>query len=151
MITLHEEINGKTIQVFDQVNAHNMPDTGYCRFPICKRISSHDGYCFHHKMYSSKPVVKKVKPGIAKVSEKRKVDQREYVKIVAEMLAEDPNCHIKETGCQRLASGLHHQKKRSPATFLDKRFLKRACDNCQTWCEIYPLEAIAKGHSLSKF
>ncbi len=93
---------------------------------------------------------KKVKP-IAKRSEKRKVDQREYVKIVKAMLAENPNCEIKEDGCQVKASGLHHMKKRSPATFLDKQFLKRACDNCNSWAELHPLEAIKKGHSLSKF
>lgn len=86
-----------------------------------------------------------------KVSEKRKKDKKEYLKIVAEMLAENPLCEIKEKGCQILASGLHHQKKRSPATYLDKKFLKRACDCCQTWCEIYPVEAIKKGHSYSKF
>ena len=151
MITLHEEINGKTIQAFDQVSQHNIPDTGYCQFPLCKRISNHDGYCFHHKMYSSKPVVKKAQKGIAKVSEKRKAEQKEYVKIVAEMLAENPDCAIKETGCQTIASGLHHQRKRTPATFLDKRFLIRACSNCNLWVELHPLEAIAKGHSLSKF
>jgi len=83
-------------------------------------------------------------------SDKRKQEQKEYVKIVKEMLATDPNCEIREEGCQVKASGLHHMKKRSPATFLDRKFLKRACDNCQTWVEIHPLEAIEKGHSVSK-
>ncbi len=68
-----------------------------------------------------------------------------------EMLAENPNCEIKEDGCQTKATGLHHQKKRSPATFLDKKFLKRACDNCNSWAELHPMEAIEKGHSISKF
>lgn len=101
-------------------------------------------------MGMSKPVEEKPKKGIAKVSDKRKVDQRAYVKIVKELLSENPNCEIKEDGCQGKASGLHHMKKRSPATFLDKKFLKRACDNCNAWCEIHPLEAIEKRHSISK-
>ena len=97
-----------------------------------------------------KPVKKAVK-AIAKVSDKRKVGQKAYRKIVKEMLAENPNCVIKETGCEGKAAGLHHMKKRSPATFLDKRFLIRACNSCHLWVEIHPLEAIKKGYSLSKF
>lgn len=96
------------------------------------------------------PEKKTAKP-IAKQSEKRKVDQREYVKIVKAMLKENPNCDIKESGCQVRASGLHHMKKRTPKTFLDKQFLKRACDSCNSWAELHPLEAIRKGHSISKF
>ena len=97
-------------------------------------------------------VVEDKKPApIAKQSDKRKVDQRAYVKIVKEMLAENPNCEIKEDGCKGKASGLHHMKKRSPATFLDRKFLKRSCDSCNSWAELHPLEAIEKGHSISKF
>lgn len=68
---------------------------------------------------------------IAKQSEKRKIDHKQYRKIVKEMLLENPNCEIKEQGCQGKASGLHHQKKRTPATYLDKKFLKRSCGNCK--------------------
>jgi len=96
------------------------------------------------------PKTVKAKKPIAPRSEKRKQEQKEYVKIVKEMLATDPNCEIREEGCQVKASGLHHMKKRSPATFLDRKWLKRSCDNCNTWCELYPLQAIEKGHSVSK-
>lgn len=96
------------------------------------------------------PAEKKKQQPIAKMSAKRKVEQRQYKKIVDEMLVINPNCEIKEMGCQGKASGLHHQKKRTPATFLDKRFLKISCDNCNLWCELHPLEAIQKGHSISK-
>lgn len=97
------------------------------------------------------PDVKKTMKAIPKQSEKRKADQKEYVKIVKAMMLENPNCEIKEDGCQTKASGLHHMKKRSPATFLDKKFLKRACDSCNSWAELHPLEAIKRGHSISKF
>lgn len=103
------------------------------------------------KLGTAKQVEKEKLKGIAKVSEKRKVDQKEYRKIVKKMLAENPNCDIKEEGCQIKATGLHHQKKRTPATFLDKRFLIRACNSCQMWVEIHPQEAIERGYSLSKF
>ena len=85
------------------------------------------------------------------MSAKRKANQKDYVTIVKEMLSINPNCDIKQDGCQIKATGLHHQKKRSPATFLDKRYLIRACDSCNSWAELYPLQAIEKGISLSKF
>lgn len=96
------------------------------------------------------PKVEKAKKPIKQRSEKRVKEQKEYVKIVKEMLTENPNCDIKEDGCQTVATGLHHLRKRSPATWLDKRWLKRACDNCNSWVELHPLEAIEKGHSISK-
>lgn len=90
-----------------------------------------------------------VKP-VKYLSPKREKQQREYIQIVEEMLKENPYCEIKEEGCQKIATGLHHQKKRTPATITDKRYLIRACNACQMWCELNPLEAIVKGHSVSK-
>lgn len=93
---------------------------------------------------------KEAKP-IKKQSDKRKDQQKEYRKIVKEMLKENPNCEIKELGCEGKASGLHHMKKRTPATLLDKQFLKRACNSCNLWCELHPMESIEMGYSISKF
>lgn len=81
---------------------------------------------------------------------KRQKVNREYLKIVVEMMAESNECEIKEEGCSFFASGLHHKKKRSPATITDRRFLIRACDNCNEWCERNPKQAIEKGYSISK-
>lgn len=102
------------------------------------------------KLGIEQPTGAKQKKPVKKVSEKRKVEQKEYVKIVKEMMKVSDRCEIREEGCQGKASGLHHMKKRSPATFLDKSFLKRACDSCNAWCELHPLEAIERGHSISK-
>lgn len=98
----------------------------------------------------SKPEKEPTKP-IAKVADKRKEVNKEYHKIVKEMLKENPWCEIKETGCEKISTGLHHQKKRTPDTILDKRFLIRSCNNCNLWCELHPLEAIEKEYSISKF
>ena len=122
-----------------------------CSFPTCSRKAEHNHLCFLHKIYSDVPQVKEKPKPIAAHSSKRAKYQREYVKIVKEMLEENPLCEIKEEGCQILATGLHHQRKRSPATLLDRRYLKRSCDSCNSWAEIYPKEAIEKGHSVSKF
>lgn len=94
------------------------------------------------------PIKVAVQPKV--YSQKRAKQQIEYVAIVEEMLKENPYCEIREEGCENIATGLHHQKKRSPDTITDKRFLIRACDSCNAWCELHPLEAIAKGYSISK-
>lgn len=86
----------------------------------------------------------------AKKSAKRKIDHKEYVKIVKEMLKENIWCEIGEVGCQLEATGLHHKQKRLPSNFLDRDNLMRACNNCNTWVENNPLEAIEKGYSISK-
>lgn len=122
-----------------------------CEFPLCNYPEDRQGFCVHHAKHFAGPKVDKKKQPIASKSDKRKVEEKAYHKIVAEMLAEDPNCEIKETGCTIQATGLHHQKKRTPKTYLDKRYLIRACDSCNLWVEIHPKEAIEKGYSLSKF
>lgn len=86
----------------------------------------------------------------AKKSAKRKIEHKEYKKIVKEMLAENPLCEIKEEGCAIVAEGLHHKQKRLPSNYLDRDNLMRACNNCNSWIENNPLEAIEKGYSISK-
>ena len=121
-----------------------------CEFPICP-IHSNTKYCIRRAVGTVIPEKVKKVYNIPPRSKKRIVEQKEYVKIVKEMMAENDKCEIKEEGCQIFASGLHHQKKRSPDTFLDKKYLIRACSNCQSWAELFPLDAIKKGHSVSKF
>lgn len=128
-----------------------MKDKTLCIWPLCERKAVHDELCIRHKMYSKKDLVKKGPEKIQQLSDKRKDIQKEYVKIVKEMLNENPYCEIRVEGCQGKATGAHHQKKRTPATILDRRFLIRACNWCQKWCELHPLEAIDKGFSVSKF
>jgi hypothetical protein len=122
-----------------------------CTFPLCSRKLKSKKFCFLHDKYFGDVSVKEAPKPIAKKSVKRKVEDKEYKKIVKEMLAENPNCEIKEEACTVKAQGLHHQKKRTPKTLLDRRYLIRACDPCNLWVELHPLEAIKKGYSISKF
>ena len=92
----------------------------------------------------------KVKKAINKQSDKRKELQKEYRKIVKEMLKSNPMCEIKEVGCTGKAEGLHHKQKRSEKNLLNKEFLMRACNSCNLWVETHPLEAMDKGYSISK-
>jgi 5-methylcytosine-specific restriction endonuclease McrA len=67
---------------------------------------------------------------IPKQSEKRKKEQKEYVKIVKEMLLENKECSVKSPECTGGAQGLNHKQKRSPKNFLDRANLERSCNAC---------------------
>lgn len=93
----------------------------------------------------------KVKKRIPKQSEKRKLEQKIYLRIVKRKLKENEKCQVQQEGCKKIANGLHHPLKRSPATWLNESELIPCCSSCQTWIEQHPLEAIEKGFSKSKF
>lgn len=121
-----------------------------CTFPLCKQNEYKNGLCInHHRIYGSVDVKKAAAP-IEDKSAKRKEQQKEYVKLVKEMLKEDNRCEIKAEGCTGIAQGLHHVQKRSAKNLLDRNNLKRACNHCNTWIEQHPLEAIEMGVSKSK-
>lgn len=108
-------------------------------------------YCFQHgRIYGSK--VEKKKQPIAKKSEKRKTEEKEYKKIVKEMFAESNKCELNVPGiCMVKAQGLHHMRKRTGKNYLDRKYLKRACNPCNLFCETNPIEAMKLGLVISKF
>jgi len=132
-----------------------MSDT--CTFPCCSRIVERNGFCFLHAVHfagekikeARKPLPKQTQP-IEKKSDKRKVLHREYVKLVRQMISENPLCEIKAPGCTQMAEGLHHVQKRSEKNLTERSNLKRACNNCNLYIENNPLEALEKGWSKSK-
>jgi hypothetical protein len=123
-----------------------------CDFPLCK-FNSDPGsdFCLHHRKHFGSPRPSKEQKKIAARSDKRVKDQKEYVKIVKSMLAENPNCEIKMEGCTGLATGLHHLRKRGPKNFLDRNNLKRSCDSCNLWVELNSKTALSKGFTISRF
>lgn len=100
---------------------------------------------------TAQPEPEKPKMKISIMSVKRRAQQSLYRKIVKEMIEQDPRCEIKASGCSGLAEGLQHKVKRSSKNLLDRNNLLRSCNNCNTWIENNPLEAIAMGVSASKF
>lgn len=97
------------------------------------------------------PDPKPAKKGIAKKSDKRKIEERAYKKIVAEMFLVSGECEMKTPVCTRKAQGLHHKKKRAGKNYLDKTHLMRACNACNLWVELHPNEAKKMGLVESKF
>lgn len=122
-----------------------------CEFPLCTRHPQSNGYCISHRIYSNTPVEKKQPKPIAQKSEKRKVEDKEYKKMVKEMLDEDDRCEMKTPVCTGKAQGLHHTQKRSPNNLLNRKKCKRSCNACNLWVELNPLDAIDLKLSVSKF
>ena len=122
-----------------------------CVFYRCERIAEHAGYCFLHKQYSSVPAPAKVKVAIAKVSEKRKVVNREYDNIKKEILGADNLCKIKSPACTGIAQGLNHTVKRSPSNLTKRSNLVASCNPCNNFLESNSKWALTNGHTISKF
>jgi 5-methylcytosine-specific restriction endonuclease McrA len=125
--------------------------TGYCSYPLCTRIEERAGLCFLHAAKCGIPKPEKAKAKIAPRAKKQEVKQKEYVKLVKSMLAENPDCEIKMPGCTGKATGLHHKQKRGPKNFLDPNNLKRCCNHCNLWIELNSKEAIKKELTISRF
>ncbi len=89
----------------------------------------------------------KVKP-IAKKSKKLMQAEREYKKIVKEMLAENTLCEMNTPNCTRVATGLQHTKRRG-VNLLDRKHLIRSCNPCNLWVELHPKEALEMGIAIS--
>lgn len=124
-----------------------------CKFPLCKRKIEKDGYCFLHKIYSGSKTAqeKTVNKPIAKVAAKRKVTNKEYKKIVNDMLGCNNKCEIKSPVCTGIANGLNHKQKRSPSNLIDIKNLERSCNACNSFVENNVDWAIENGHQISRF
>lgn len=119
-----------------------------CSFPTCTSEATKDKYCFlHNAKYGVK---QPKKPGIAKMSVKRKEDAKVYRKIVKEMLAENKRCELNVKGvCITVATGLHHKQGRGK-NYLNKELLLRACNPCHTFITENSNWAIENGLSLKR-
>lgn len=120
-----------------------------CSFPNCSRHPQSNGYCVGHQAFASFKQVK-VPKGLNKVADKRKEEDKEYKKIVAQMASTGKKCEIKSPVCTKVMEGLHHMKKRGKH-YLDRKFLKRSCNPCNRYLEEHPDWAMENGHSVSKF
>jgi len=121
-----------------------------CAFPFCKseRIWR-DGLCYDHWRLEdkgkSKVEAKKPAP-IKKVSDKRKPLQKEYKKLVKEMLGANNKCEVRSPVCTGIAQGLNHREKRSERNLTERDNVERCCHNCNSYIESHTDWALANGH-----
>ena len=92
----------------------------------------------------------KKKP-IAKVSNKRKVEDKEYKEVSKRYLAKNVGCeaHI-STGCTGLSVDIHHKRKRnSKDDRINEANFLAVCRPCHLWIEAHPKQAKELGLSES--
>lgn len=121
-----------------------------CQFPLCKRFARNNNYCVNHSKFAALKIERAPVTRIPAKSKSMTINHKEYKKIVIEMLLKSKKCEIHSPVCTKIAQGLHHMKKRG-AFLLDKRFLKRSCNNCNSYLENNTDWGIEHGFILSKF
>lgn len=92
----------------------------------------------------------KPRKAIPKVSEKRKVLNKQYS---AESVPfwKGKDCEIKAPGCRKKAQGIHHiWGKVNSNDLMDKSGWMRACNSCNTWVEANHAEAERLGFKKSR-
>jgi len=112
-----------------------------CLFPGCVRNGEKNGYCIGHAQYSEYAGELQEKTTINKKSEKLAKQEREYKKIVKQMLDENNLCEMLTPICTKIAEGLHHMKRRG-INLLNRKYLKRSCNACNGYVEKHPRWAI---------
>lgn len=72
-------------------------------------------------------------------SEKRVIEEKEYLKKRGAFLKKHPNCEfLNGLGCQKKSVDIHHAKGRVGNNFLDETTWKAFCREHHTWCEMNP-------------
>lgn len=81
-----------------------------------------------------------------KISDKRRKQNQEYLKIRAEILASNPICPV----TNQPATEIHHMKGRTGTLLTDRKYMLPVSREGHVWIEMNPEEAKAKGWSLSR-
>jgi hypothetical protein len=94
----------------------------------------------------------KEKKPIEKLSkDRKKVQKKQYVPLVKEILAKNPKCKVKSPVCSGIAQGLHHISGRIGDKLLEKKNVVPCCNKCNLFIEENPVWARANGWKISKF
>ena len=134
------------------LSPNNIPSTGNCSFPLCKFKIDRGTHCLQHAKHFEPPREKKARTGVKKVSDKRKVEQVIYRKIVEEKIkAANGLCELKMPGCTIYAEGGDHRIKRSPKNYIDPDNIFASCNKCNLLKELEVGLAKEMGISISKF
>jgi len=110
-----------------------------------------DYMIYRLKLKNEGKPAKEKKPGkIAQFSKKRQRANRQYSEKSRPMW-KGKHCAISAPGCTGTAQGIHHKKgKSSIELLLDEKHWIPACNHCNAWVEIFPIEAEKKGFKVSR-
>ena len=96
--------------------------------------------CFYSWFESPEP--------IKKVSDKRKIENKDYLKVRKVFLQSLMFCQVKR--CKALATEVHHKKGRIGKLLTDTRYFLGVCRECHNKIELEPLWAKENGYSLNR-
>lgn len=115
-----------------------------CKY--CQEINKHHSFkCFYKPKKQS---ISKPKKPIAKFSNKKLVDLKQYRKLRDEYFKLNPICEFK--GCYSTEITLHHAKGRIGRNLTDISYFKSLCLAHHRFVEDNPLEAIKMGLSIKR-
>ena len=88
---------------------------------------------------------------ISFMSDKRKVENKEYLKAREEYLLEHPKCEANLAGvCRKKATEIHHICGRLGRLLTNGKYFLAACRGCHDWIEMNPEKAKELGFSESR-
>lgn len=87
---------------------------------------------------------------IRKLSVKRQLQNKEYLKLRKVFLEENPFCQAKLKNCTFEANQIHHQMGRVGLLLTDTTNFLAVCHQCHQWIELNPLKAKELGLSKSR-
>lgn len=94
------------------------------------------------------PDEKKAEKPIAKMSDKRKDQEKIYRKKAKAYLVAHPKCEVK--GCNRVSEDLHHKAGRVGDLLTNEKYFMAVCRDHHTQIEQDPVWAKEQGYSISR-
>ncbi len=116
-----------------------------CKSNQCLRVGEFENGICPKCTNLMKQGFKKRKP-IKKMSKKRSIQNKEYLKIREQFLKDNPKCKV----CGKDANQIHHAKGRINALLSDLSYFIAVCGQCHTKIELNPLWAKENDYSLNR-
>lgn len=80
---------------------------------------------------------------ISFMSDKRKVENKEYLKVREEYLLEHPKCEANIVGvCSKKATDIHHTVGRTGKLLTERKYFLAVCRACHSWIENHPQNSV---------
>lgn len=117
-----------------------------CKY--CQSINKHHSFkCFYKP---KKETVSKPKNQIAKFSDKKLIELKQYRKLRDEYFKLNPICEAKLLNCTYNATDIHHKAGKVGKLFLDVKYFCSLCRSCHSYLEVNPKFAKENGFSLDR-
>lgn len=114
-----------------------------CKADNCYRNAVRYGYCpLHQRLHIAKP--------IAKFSNTRLQENKQYVVLRKKFLAAHPSCQIHTPACTQRATVVHHSRGRGKKYYLAVYTWFASCESCNNYVEVHDAWARENGFKKSR-